>query len=78
MSASAPGRAPTPSAGPAEGRPFSLEMIHGDLLEIREALYRVATGGDGWSASQVRRSTDKIDQLITRIAIEKNLGNVAR
>ena len=78
MSASAHGRAPTPSAGPAVGRPFSLKMIHFDLWHIREDIARIVSTGDKRSADRAANTLANIETLITRISIEHAMGKVIR
>ena len=78
MSASSPGRAPTPSAGPAVGRPFSLRMIHEDLWNIRERLTEIISTGDSQSSKKASSTLEKVDSLITRIAVEDRLRRFGR
>ena len=58
--------------------PFNLATIHGELLEIREILAQIVSGGEPRSSTRAVVALDKVDNLGIRIAVERSLGNVAR
>ena len=65
-----PATAPSP-------RPFSLEMIHADLMVIRESLSQIVNGGERWCSTRATVALEKADHLITRIAVERAVGKAA-
>lgn len=74
----APGRDGPPPARSAEGRPFSLHMIHNGLWKVRGALSAIVSGGDQRSSKQAAAALETVDNLLTRVALEHALGRTVR